>query len=734
MSINVRQQVTIDDPSAGSSISLAITVLAGSSIHVIGGCGNADNIAASNPLTATVPGGAPAFTPTLLDNVLDSVNSQRLAHWAEDGLAAGTYTLTLTFAASSATYRSLTIKEIAETNGYDAAATAAHAAQNQASPGTGVGGVSSGNTSSLSAQPILISAVSQDVQNGVAPAVHTAAGFASDTPGGQTLMGYGGAAGGASASRRVTSTAALAGTFTAANNVAHITVAAVFLEAAASGDATAPGATATATAIALPGQAEAIFPGDLFIFGDTASNESSMGGLNLFGGFPGTDATASGITVSAGASLLAGGAAAASAAAGQTLQAVASAITGAVTAASAASGQTLAATASLLVGQASASSQVAGSTLVATVSVLPGSAAAASAASGQTIAASTEVVVGAVTASSQAAGATLTATATLIAGSASGTGEGQAAGQTLTASGSLLPGAAAASSAASGVALAAAVSLIAGAASADSQAAGAALAATAGALLGSAEASSLAPGQTLTASVSLIAGSAGGTGNATASGVTLAVTAALIAGNAAADAVAAGQVLAAAVSLAPGPAAGHSAAAGQIVVASASLAIGAVAADAVAPGQTLLAAVSLIVGVAGSNVFVVGNPYVERVRARSRVWTITKDLIMSLEKRTWEERLFDFDLSGLLAPSVTLASVSAMVAEPADGATPIAFGTPAINSQPVSYPYATVPAGKVVQCRVSGGVERSYILRARCMDSNGEHVEGTVRLNVRDRP
>jgi hypothetical protein len=81
-----------------------------------------------------------------------------------------------------------------------------------------------------------------------------------------------------------------------------------------------------------------------------------------------------------------------------------------------------------------------------------------------------------------------------------------------------------------------------------------------------------------------------------------------------------------------------------------------------------------------------------------------------------------------------LASVSAMVAEPADGATPSAFGTPAINSQPVSYPYATVPAGKVVQCRVSGGVERSYILRARCMDSNGEHVEGTVRLNVRDRP
>lgn len=132
--------------------------------------------------------------------------------------------------------------------------------------------------------------------------------------------------------------------------------------------------------------------------------------------------------------------------------------------------------------------------------------------------------------------------------------------------------------------------------------------------------------------------------------------------------------------------------------------------------------------------FVLGNPYVERIPGRSRVWNITQETIMSLEKRSWEERLYDFDMSALLAPDVTLASVSAMVAEPADGTTPITFGTPAISGQPITYTYATVPAGKVVQCRVSGGVERSYILRARCVDSNGEHVEGTVRLNVRDRP
>lgn len=133
--------------------------------------------------------------------------------------------------------------------------------------------------------------------------------------------------------------------------------------------------------------------------------------------------------------------------------------------------------------------------------------------------------------------------------------------------------------------------------------------------------------------------------------------------------------------------------------------------------------------------FVDGNPHVERIRARSRVWTITKGVpLMSLEKRTWEERLYDWDCSGLLAPDVTLASVSAMVADPADGQTPIVFGTAVINAAPVAYAYATVPAGKVVQCRVSGGIERSYILRARCLDSNGERVEGTVRLNVRDRP
>jgi NAD(P)H-hydrate repair Nnr-like enzyme with NAD(P)H-hydrate epimerase domain len=76
-----------------------------------------------------------------------------------------------------------------------------------------------------------------------------------------------------------------------------------------------------------------------------------------------------------------------------------------------------------------------------------------------------------------------------------------------------------------------------------------------------------------------------------------------------------------------------------------------------------------------------------------------------------------------------------MLADPADADAPVTFGAPSINAAPVAYDYGTAPTGTVVQVLIGGGSNGTDpILRARCLDSNGEKVEATVRMKVRDTP
>lgn len=107
----------------------------------------------------------------------------------------------------------------------------------------------------------------------------------------------------------------------------------------------------------------------------------------------------------------------------------------------------------------------------------------------------------------------------------------------------------------------------------------------------------------------------------------------------------------------------------------------------------------------------------------------------TLEKRTYDERLFNLSMSPLLSPSETISGVQEVVVD-AGGVT---FGTPAVNDQPVTLDDGTVEAiGKVVQVKVIGGMVPAgsrilrTLLRVRCVTSSGDKVEGTFPLKLTD--
>jgi hypothetical protein len=220
--ITVVQEVSTEATGAATTIALAITCTAGSSLHIIVSHGLTATInMAATPLTNT--GTALTFSGAL-DNVNDATDEQRLVHYKADNVPAQTTTITATFN-GGATFRGLKIKEIGGTTGYDATASA-HAGQTQATPGTGADGVSSGNTPALTSQPGLISAVTTSTAAASSNAVGS--GFGDNQV---SAWQFGsGVNMSASESKRVTATTALAGTFTAAANNQRITVAAVFLE------------------------------------------------------------------------------------------------------------------------------------------------------------------------------------------------------------------------------------------------------------------------------------------------------------------------------------------------------------------------------------------------------------------------------------------------------------------------------------------------------------------------
>lgn len=275
-----------------------------------------------------------------------------------------------------------------------------------------------------------------------------------------------------------------------------ITVTGSVIAGSASGplSATVNGQTLTANVSLIRRAVEQYVPEDLFIFGDTESNESSAGGQKLFGGYAasGTDATVTGQTITVTGSVIPG---------------TATGVQNATV-----TGQTLTVTGSVIAGTASASSN-------ATVN-------------GQTITVNGSVIAGSVSADSSVAGLTITVNASVIPGSATGTGDASVAGQTITVDGSVIAGSASGSSNATvnGQTLAVTASLIAGAVTADSSVAGQTLTVAASLIAGGVAVDSVAAGTVINIAASIIAGSASAPANATVNGQTIVINGSTIPG------------------------------------------------------------------------------------------------------------------------------------------------------------------------------------------------------------
>lgn len=213
MTIAVLQELQTAAAGNGGTIAQATTTVAGSSLDVYV---TWDNGAGSITLSS-VSDGSSVFT--LRDTIVDTVNTQSIAHYTADSVAAGARTVTATFSAVT-DFRGIWVKEIGATAGYDSPN--GHAGQNQQTPTTAANAVSSGATGTLSAATSLLSALSLDVLGNVGPTAGT--GFTA----GATGWNFGGSNAATSESFQVTGTAAQTATFTAAANDSHLTLVAIF--------------------------------------------------------------------------------------------------------------------------------------------------------------------------------------------------------------------------------------------------------------------------------------------------------------------------------------------------------------------------------------------------------------------------------------------------------------------------------------------------------------------------
>lgn len=215
-------QVSTPFAAVGGSTSIvcnAITVQAGSYLHAYfsydGSGGNLTSVTSSPSLTWTI----------LDDSSRSASDSQNMAHAVSSVTSAGSITVTGNLGSSQG-FRAGAVKEIGGSSGYDSTA-GAHNASSQSAPGTGTDALTSGNTPTLTSQPALVSAWSENfsASNGIPNA---GTGFTSDYSGSD----WGGGPQNRGENKRVTSTSAVAGTYTAVNGGnAYGTVVAVFLEA-----------------------------------------------------------------------------------------------------------------------------------------------------------------------------------------------------------------------------------------------------------------------------------------------------------------------------------------------------------------------------------------------------------------------------------------------------------------------------------------------------------------------
>ncbi len=226
MTVAVRAVARTDSSGLATSITVSLACVTGDRFEVSATCGGGVDIHGTTPISST---SGVSWAATLI-NTLDGTNNQRLVTFGSSTAAASTatYDFTVTFA-SSAEYRGIYVKAIADSSGYDKVA-----GQLQASPTTGTGATTSGNTAALASQPALVSGFCMSTADGTTTAVDTAAGFAADDTGTWWQFGFG-ANFAQSESKRVTATTAVAATFTASANSARLSHVVTWTENGAGG-------------------------------------------------------------------------------------------------------------------------------------------------------------------------------------------------------------------------------------------------------------------------------------------------------------------------------------------------------------------------------------------------------------------------------------------------------------------------------------------------------------------
>jgi len=208
MTISILQVASVDPTTSATTTALAFgsNTTAGSTIVAVG----FENFSSISGVADSL-----SNTYTLRQTAVDSSGNRKLSAFTAPNSAGGACTVTMTLG-STQVIRPLYLIEVggATASSYD---TGTH--NDQTSPGTGANAVTSGNATNTN-QPALIVAASMALFNTNAPAAGS--GFT-----GQTAA-WGNASGSGSGlmveSQRITTTTAVAATFTAATNVEHVTL------------------------------------------------------------------------------------------------------------------------------------------------------------------------------------------------------------------------------------------------------------------------------------------------------------------------------------------------------------------------------------------------------------------------------------------------------------------------------------------------------------------------------
>lgn len=223
MTISVLQERMSDATAGATTIVLAFSgaVTVGSVLHVVATGDSAQTISTCSDSVNGSYGAA-------LDTVVDTADNQRMAHFYFKNTGAGTPSVTVTFSASCAN-RTICIREI---GGADTTASVlAHTGQFEVAGVSGTDAITTGTATNAS-QPALISGVAMNGAGTQSPAAGT--GFTSVANGLGWQLGTGINLGRAE-SKRITTTTAVAATWTNASGSPYIQVMAIFAEAGAGG-------------------------------------------------------------------------------------------------------------------------------------------------------------------------------------------------------------------------------------------------------------------------------------------------------------------------------------------------------------------------------------------------------------------------------------------------------------------------------------------------------------------